>query len=118
MAVDSLLAQYKSWLLIASSQGDEAPCSDTHLVDTMRRSILEDPDLHNALHNDAFSLITGGLRDQSDLLSSLNRMACAFQALEQAALHLYFTPWRKEFHTIKVSEISQWTSLSDFNRLS
>lgn len=101
MAVDSLLAQYKSWLLIASSQGDEAPCSDTHLVDTMRRSILEDPDLHNALHNDAFSLIAGGLRDQSDLLSSLNRMARAFQALEQAALHLYFTPWRKEFHTIK-----------------
>ncbi|CAI9596100.1 unnamed protein product [Staurois parvus] len=101
MAVDSLLAQYQSWLLVACTQDDAAPCADTKLIDAARRRILEEPDLHNALHNDAFSLIASGLQDQSDLLSALNRMANAFQALEQAALHLYFTPWRKEFYTIK-----------------
>ncbi|XP_072278713.1 spermatogenesis-associated protein 2-like protein [Pyxicephalus adspersus] len=101
MSVDSLVAQYQDWLLNASSQGDVAPCSDTKLMDMVRRSILEEPDLHIALHNDAFLLIASGFRDQSDLLSALSRMANAFQTLEEAALRLYITPWRKEFHTIK-----------------
>ncbi|XP_018412818.1 PREDICTED: spermatogenesis-associated protein 2-like protein [Nanorana parkeri] len=101
MSVDSLLAQYRSWLLSISPQGDRASCTNAKLIDKVRGSILEEPDLHHAFHNDVFSLVASGLQDQSDLLSTLNRMADAFQTLELAALHLYFTPWRKEFHTIK-----------------
>ncbi|KAM5138453.1 spermatogenesis-associated protein 2-like protein [Mantella aurantiaca] len=101
MSVDPLLDQYQSWLLHAAAQGDASPCHNAKLIDQLRRSVLEEPELHNALHNDAFSMIASGLQDQSDLLSALNRMADAFQTLEQAALHLYLTPWRKEYHSIK-----------------
>ncbi|KAM9301690.1 spermatogenesis-associated protein 2-like protein [Gastrophryne carolinensis] len=101
MNAHSLLAQYRSWLLNASSVDDTTPCIDITLLEQVRRSILQEPDLHNALQNDAFPLITSGLWDKCDVLPALKRMADAFQTLEQAALLLYFTPWRKEFHSIK-----------------
>lgn len=101
MSVDSLLADYQSWLLGGSAQDEAASFADHKLIDKVRRSILEEPELHNLLQNDVYPLVTSGLQDQTDLLSTLSRMADAFQTLEQAALHLFFTPWRKEFHTIK-----------------
>ncbi|XP_068117594.1 spermatogenesis-associated protein 2-like protein [Hyperolius riggenbachi] len=101
MSVDSLLALYQSWLLTACEEGVISPCTDARLIEQVRQSILEEPDLHNTLHNDAFSLIASGLLDKQDLLPALQRMADAFQSLEQAALNLYVTPWRKEIHTIK-----------------
>ncbi|XP_077144577.1 spermatogenesis-associated protein 2-like protein [Ranitomeya variabilis] len=101
MSADSLLAQYTSWLLGASSAGSLTPCTDNQIMDLVRQRILEEPDLHNNLQNDAFPLIDCGLQDGADLLLALQHLALAFQALEQAALHLYCTPWRREFHTIK-----------------
>ncbi|XP_063802018.1 spermatogenesis-associated protein 2-like protein [Pseudophryne corroboree] len=101
MSAESLLAQYSSWLLGASTLYGCAPCTDLELMTRLRQSILEDPDLHSSLHSDAFILIASGLQNKADLLPALNDLADAFQTLEQAALHLYLTPWRKEFHTIK-----------------
>ncbi|KAM4017337.1 spermatogenesis-associated protein 2-like protein [Anomaloglossus baeobatrachus] len=100
MSADSLLEQYNSWLLGASSAGSLALCTDHWIIDLVRQRILEEPDLHNSLQNDAFLLIGCGLQDRADLLLALQQLACAFQALEQAALHLYLFPWRREFHTI------------------
>ncbi|CAN2389404.1 Spermatogenesis-associated protein 2-like protein, partial [Pristimantis euphronides] len=101
MSVDFLLTQYNSWLRNTATAGPVIPCTDNKTIDLMRRRILEEPDLHNVLHNDAFALISCGLQGRSDLSLTLQHLASAFQTLEQAALHLYFTPWKKEFHTIK-----------------
>lgn len=101
MSADSLLSHYNRWLLSASTAETVTPCSDNKTIDLVRQRILEEPDMHNILQNDAFSLISCGLQGKADLLLALQHLACAFQTLEQAALHLYFTPWRKEFHTIK-----------------
>ncbi|XP_066438655.1 spermatogenesis-associated protein 2-like protein isoform X2 [Eleutherodactylus coqui] len=101
MSADSLLAQYNIWLLAAPSSGPVAPCTDDRTIDRVRQRILEDPDLHRALQNDAFTLISSGLQGRDDPLLALQHLAGAFQTLEEAALHLYFTPWRREFHTIK-----------------
>ncbi|XP_075694705.1 spermatogenesis-associated protein 2-like protein [Rhinoderma darwinii] len=98
MSAESLVAQYNSWLLNVAAV---TPCTDNKIVDVVRQRILEEPDVHSFLHNDAFPLISSGLQDKADLHRTLQHLACAFQTLEQAALHLYFTPWRKEFHTIK-----------------
>ncbi|XP_056381973.1 spermatogenesis-associated protein 2-like protein isoform X2 [Hyla sarda] len=101
MSADILLAQYKSWLLSASTPETVTPCTDNKTIDLVRQRILEEPDLHNVLQNEAFHLISCGLQGKTDLLLTLQHLACAFQTLEQAALYLYFTPWRKEFHIIK-----------------
>ncbi|XP_069824617.1 spermatogenesis-associated protein 2-like protein isoform X2 [Dendropsophus ebraccatus] len=101
MTTGSLLAQYKSWLLSVSIAETVAPCTENKTIELVRQRILEEPDLHNILQNDAFQLISCGLQGKAELLPTLQHLGCAFQTLEQAALHLYFTPWRKEFHTIK-----------------
>ncbi|XP_075045164.1 spermatogenesis-associated protein 2-like protein [Mixophyes fleayi] len=101
MSAKTLLAEYSSWLHSASTLGEIAPCTDKELIDRLRQIILEEPDLHNSLRNDAFSLIDRGLQNKADLLSALKDIADAFQTLEQASLHLYCTPWRKELHTIR-----------------
>ncbi|KAM3926517.1 spermatogenesis-associated protein 2-like protein [Leptodactylus fuscus] len=101
MSAGSLLAQYNSWLLSASAAGTDTPCTEKKTTDLVRQRILEEPHLHSILQNDAFSMISCGLQGKADLLLALQHLAYAFQTLEQAALHLYFTPWRKEFHVIK-----------------
>ncbi|XP_071973524.1 spermatogenesis-associated protein 2-like protein isoform X2 [Engystomops pustulosus] len=101
MSADSLLALYNNWLHSASSEGTFTPCTDKKTIDLVRQRILENPDLHNVLQNDAFYLIGCGLQGKTDLLLTLEHLAGAFYTLEQTALHLYFTPWRKEFQTIK-----------------
>ncbi|XP_075432946.1 spermatogenesis-associated protein 2-like protein [Ascaphus truei] len=96
MSADMLLEEYRCWLHTAG-----APGTDVKLTSLVRERLLGEPELHGALHTDAFSLIASGLRGKPDLRSALQRLAAAFELLEQATLHLYYTPWRKEFLTIK-----------------
>eukprot|EP00079_Xenopus_tropicalis_P024769 XP_012817748.1 PREDICTED: spermatogenesis-associated protein 2-like protein [Xenopus tropicalis] len=98
MDEDSLLTQYQNWLLASCEGGVTTLCSITGLL---RDRLLEEPELHGALRSDAFSLIACNIRQKKGLRSALQDLANAFSLLEQACLHLYFTPWRREFHTIK-----------------
>ncbi|XP_040266552.1 spermatogenesis-associated protein 2-like protein isoform X2 [Bufo bufo] len=101
MSAESLLAHYHSWLLSASVSEALTPCADPGTTAQVRQRILEEPDLHDLLQNDAFHFIFCGLQGKADLLLALQHLARAFQTLEQAALNLYITPWRTELHTIK-----------------
>ncbi|OCT57367.1 spermatogenesis-associated protein 2-like protein [Xenopus laevis] len=98
MDEDNLLAQYQNWLVTSCEGGVTTPCSITRLLTD---HLLEEPELHGALRSDAFSLIACSIRQKKGLHSALQDLADAFNLLEQACLHLYFTPWRTEFHTIK-----------------
>ncbi|KAM8945956.1 spermatogenesis-associated protein 2-like protein [Pelodytes ibericus] len=101
MSSESLFVHYKSWLLTTYESGETAPCSDVKLLGLVKDHLLENPELHNTLQTDTFSLISSGLQMREDMGSSLQYLADAFQVFEQFALNLYFTPWRKEFQTIK-----------------
>ncbi|KAM4612487.1 spermatogenesis-associated protein 2-like protein [Discoglossus pictus] len=102
MSVDALIEQYEAWLDTAYDSGLPAPCTDMRVTRLVRDRLLEEPELHGALHNDAFSLIASGLKGSQELQCALQRLSDAFQLLEQAAIHLYCEPWRKEFQTIKI----------------
>ncbi|XP_053548093.1 spermatogenesis-associated protein 2-like protein [Bombina bombina] len=101
MSVDALFAQYCAWVHAACDSRLPGPCCDIKLTNLLKDRLLEEPELHGALHNDAFSLIASGLRICQDLKLGLQHLTDAFQVLEQAALNLYCAPWRKEFQTIK-----------------
>uniref|UniRef100_A0A8C5R5L8 Spermatosis associated 2 like n=1 Tax=Leptobrachium leishanense TaxID=445787 RepID=A0A8C5R5L8_9ANUR len=91
---------YKEWLLATFDTGEAAPCQEKTVIGPVKDYLLDNPDLHTCLQTDAFTLISRGLALDQDLHTALNRLVGAFQFFEQAALHLYFYPWRKEFWTI------------------
>lgn len=97
---ESLYILYKEWLMATFDTGMASPCHDVTVIDPLRNYLLENPDLHNSLQTDAFALIASGLAHSQDLNAGLQRLMAAFQFFEQAALHLYYYPWRKEFWTI------------------
>ncbi|KAG8430060.1 hypothetical protein GDO86_018551 [Hymenochirus boettgeri] len=94
---ETLVSQYQDWIVTSCEGGIIAPCKKT---DILMDQLLQEPKLHGTIQSDAFSLITSGLREKRDLLSALQHLADAFSLLEQASLHLYLMPWRKEFCTI------------------
>ncbi|KAM4723045.1 spermatogenesis-associated protein 2-like protein [Rhinophrynus dorsalis] len=101
MNADILTGQYQAWLHASCERGVVAPCTDIKVTNLVRDCLLEEPELHGALNSNAFSLIASGLGEKENLHSALQHLSDAFQVLEQAALHLYFAPWRREFLTIK-----------------
>ncbi|CAH2324345.1 Hypothetical predicted protein [Pelobates cultripes] len=97
---ESLFVHYKEWLIAAYQSGVCAPCGDLRVLNAVREYLLVDPGLHISLQNDAFKLIVGGLMMRDNMHSALDHLVVAFQFFEQAALHLYYYPWRKELFTI------------------
>lgn len=100
----ALQEEYRRCLERDFRRGHAGVCTDASLKELLWRHLLEDPELHCALQgDDTFATLATVLRGQLDLGVALRSLCRAFEVLEQAAVNLYFFPWRKEFSTIKVS---------------
>ncbi|XP_075795943.1 spermatogenesis-associated protein 2-like protein isoform X1 [Pelodiscus sinensis] len=83
-------------------RGRAGVCADPALRASLRQRLLEEPELHRALQNDAFATLASSLRGQDDLPQALRGLARAFEVLELAAVNLHLFPWRREFSTVKM----------------
>ncbi|XP_041256827.1 spermatogenesis-associated protein 2-like protein [Onychostruthus taczanowskii] len=70
------------------------------VAERLRQRLQQEPELLEALQEDALALLARGLRDHPDPGLALRDLASAFRLLELAAVNLYLFPWRREFGTI------------------
>ncbi|XP_030060472.1 spermatogenesis-associated protein 2-like protein [Microcaecilia unicolor] len=102
MNADAFLEMYMNYRARNLSQDDSSSYStNTDFMALLRQSLVADPELHRALQNGAFEVIGSSQLEHRDLRAQLVMLTRAFCLLEEAALNLYYYPWRKEFRTIK-----------------
>ncbi|XP_050778638.1 spermatogenesis-associated protein 2-like protein isoform X2 [Gopherus flavomarginatus] len=102
MGSSSLVQQkYRKCLERDFRRGQSGVCTDLALREWLQQRLLADPELHYALRNDVFAMLTSSLQGWDALPLALRGLARAFEVLELAAVNLHLLPWRKEFSTIK-----------------
>ncbi|XP_050778637.1 spermatogenesis-associated protein 2-like protein isoform X1 [Gopherus flavomarginatus] len=106
MGSSSLVQQkYRKCLERDFRRGQSGVCTDLALREWLQQRLLADPELHYALRNDVFAMLTSSLQGWDALPLALRGLARAFEVLELAAVNLHLLPWRKEFSTIKLSPV-------------